>query len=754
MKTQKDSVRPQITALYARVTRPESLEGHSIENQTKRFHELAEQNSWTPTVVFAEPEGADGKLGPEDRPEFSKLLAAIDAGEICRVVMRHQDRVGRGPIGSAVCEELHQLGIEVWDFGGPMRLRSAADRLGNRVEAIVSLFEVERVAERVRESRRGNAHRGIHIGPPPFGYTSQLRLKKKLIGEGLNPEEALREAQKAVSPVPGIEADEKEAEIVREVYRLYIEERLGTRQIANELNDRGMLRRGAHWHPQYVVKLLRDPKLAGWTTYDEEAYAAGKPSSAPVYKQARYPGLHPPIVTEAEYEKAQRLLDYRKAGFDVARATARTYPLTGVLQDMYGHPMKGRSSRKGDSRWVYYTCRVRARHGNNPDCGGCDAPSLPASQAEARTRELLSKMLSSPDTVVKCWEAAVKKLDDEAPERRHALEKLDKQIRGLEKEREVVFSGLRNVELDGEQFRTIADRGQELNQRIKELEVSKEETKKMVVALKSRKLSRANVKQFLHGLSARLSDKPEACRGLLLLLHVHHGLLVTAQDAHNLRIELHLDPISMAVGDNDDVADLPVKIPVVLEGKAGEPRLSNEEWAAQENEKGYPCGCGCGQNIMIRPDMRAKSVGIPQFIQGHSPMPTAVHVQELNAKGYVTSTQAAKALGIGATTLRRAEAKGWITPEYKTWGNRHPMRVYRREDIPKLRESMKEAGFKFPKDRSTMTSTEMAKALGISVSYLYYLERRGKVPSPPRDHAGKRMWAKKDVRKLRRRLSR
>ena len=72
----------------------------------------------------------------------------------------------------------------------------------------------------------------------------------------------------------------------------------------------------------------------------------------------------------------------------------------------------------------------------------------------------------------------------------------------------------------------------------------------------------------------------------------------------------------------------------------------------------------------------------------------------------------------------------------------------------KLRESMKEAGFKFPKDRSTMTSTEMAKALGISVSYLYYLERRGKVPSPPRDHAGKRMWAKKDVRKLRRRLSR
>jgi DNA-binding transcriptional MerR regulator len=58
----------------------------------------------------------------------------------------------------------------------------------------------------------------------------------------------------------------------------------------------------------------------------------------------------------------------------------------------------------------------------------------------------------------------------------------------------------------------------------------------------------------------------------------------------------------------------------------------------------------------------------------------------------------------------------------------------------------------FPSDRSILTTKEMAQAIGISQSYLRYLERKGKVPSPPRDTNGKRMWKKKDVGKVKRKL--
>jgi len=73
-------------------------------------------------------------------------------------------------------------------------------------------------------------------------------------------------------------------------------------------------------------------------------------------------------------------------------------------------------------------------------------------------------------------------------------------------------------------------------------------------------------------------------------------------------------------------------------------------------------------------------------------------VESLNADGYLTVAQAAKELGIGTNTLRRAEDKGWVTPEWRRWGGRQPMRVYRRTDVVRIREKMREAGFRFKDD--------------------------------------------------------
>ena len=129
-------------------------------------------------------------------------------------------------------------------------------------------------------------------------------------------------------------------------------------------------------------------------------------------------------------------------------------------------------------------------------------------------------------------------------------------------------------------------------------------------------------------------------------------------------------------------------------------------------------------------------------------------VKELKAEGYLTVSQAARELGVSENTMRRAEGYGWVTPERRPWGNRQPMRVYRKDDLPGLRNQMVEAGFRFKDDDSILTTREMAVALGISQGYLRHLERKGKVPSPPRDTNGKRMWVRTDIRKLRRRLDR
>ena len=735
------------TALYSRVTREESIrKGLSLPNQRKRFLELASQHGWEPTEIYEEAKGLSGELPPDRRPKLRELLKAAQRGEVDRVVVRHLDRLARGDTLVPILTELHAAGIEVRTFDGVVDGKTAAGRFVVRVQGAAAAFETERGGERVREAKRSRARDGIHVGRAPYGYTSQSRLRGQLVHQGVAADDARVEAQKRIPVSPGLVVDEEEAKVVLDVYDRYVEQRQGTRIITRELNARGIQRRGSPWHVSQVVKLLHDPKVAGWTTFDEEGYQDGRPSSAAVQKQARYPAKHQAIVSQALFEKAERLLGLRRQQLSLTSDSSRTYPLTGVLKCSHGHGMKGKSGGNG-SGYIWYVCRLRARAGTDADSGGCDAPNVKASDGEAAVRNLLSQLLSSTDTIMRAWQVARDRLAVEAPERKRALVQLDAEMAGLEREREAAFAGLRDVELAPEQYAVIADRAKELNERIRQLQEQRSDVEQLVVPIKSRQLSKAQVEGYLGNMAAMLEKRPEALRELLLLMHIHHGLTVTAVDSHNLRLDVHLDPISIA-GNEAGVADLPVKVPIMLEAQAGQPRITNEEWASLENEKGHTCACGCGARIKVRPDMRAASVGIPKVIQGHHRMDMTAFVEALNAEGLVTVSQAAKELGVGETTLRRAEERGWIKPGRRSWGGRQPMRVYRRDDLPGLREKMKSEGFRFEDDDSVMTTKEMAAALGIPESRLRHMERTGKLPRQKRGSGGKRMWQRKDVGRL------
>ncbi len=357
-------------------------------------------------------------------------------------------------------------------------------------------------------------------------------------------------------------------------------------------------------------------------------------------------------------------------------------------------------------------------------------------------------MLQAPDTIVRIWKAALRRLDEEAPERKLAVAKIDKEISRHRKEQDVVFFSMKKEELSTERHDALMDRASELYRRIKELESSKKETLGKLVPLQPRQLTRENVGDFLRGLSKKLGRNPEALRNVLMLLHQRHGLQLTAVDACGLRMELQLKPGDVT-GESENS---PVEIPIAIERQFRKPVLTSEEWAETENEKGHLCGCGCGKKVKVLTQHRAITVGIPKFIQGHHKMSMTEFVAQLNSEGYLTVGQAAKELGVSENTMRRAESKGWISPEWREWGSRKPMRVYRKADLPKLKEQMQEAGFRFKSDKSILTTREMAEAIGISESYLRYLEKKGKIPAPKRDTNGKRMWRKRDVRRLKKKV--
>ncbi len=114
-------------------------------------------------------------------------------------------------------------------------------------------------------------------------------------------------------------------------------------------------------------------------------------------------------------------------------------------------------------------------------------------------------------------------------------------------------------------------------------------------------------------------------------------------------------------------------------------------------------------------------------------------VTAMNAEGLLTVSQAANEVRCSANTLRRAEAKGWISPQRRSWGDRRPMRLYRKADLPDLLEALRGNGFRFA-DEETLTTADVALRLGVTESTVRKWERDGKIPVAQRDTNGRRLY--------------
>lgn len=179
----------------------------------------------------------------------------------------------------------------------------------------------ERQAERVREGMRARALRAEALGMPPFGYrVEQHRLRP----------------------------DPDEAPIVREIFRLAEEERLGVRRIAARLDALGHhTRRGGAWSAASIRALLRNPAYEG--TYRRLGVVI--------------PRSHEPLVASERFRRVQALLDRRRAD---APRVRETYPylFAGLLRcGGCGGAMVGSRRRSGEHLVIYYRCEARVNSG-------------------------------------------------------------------------------------------------------------------------------------------------------------------------------------------------------------------------------------------------------------------------------------------------------------------------------------------------------------------------------------------------------
>jgi site-specific DNA recombinase len=151
-----------------------------------------------------------------------------------------------------------------------------------------------------------------------------------------------------------------QAPLVREIYRLYTTQRLGTQAIARRLNARGSrTRTGGPWSAPTIAGILTNRVYLGELTF----------------RQATVTGAHPPLIDQATFDHAGAIMDARGEDHTRRAANASGYHLSGRIRcPQCGKALIGTAAHGRTKTYRYYTCFSRARYGT----ATCNAPRLHA----------------------------------------------------------------------------------------------------------------------------------------------------------------------------------------------------------------------------------------------------------------------------------------------------------------------------------------------------------------------------------------
>ena len=159
-----------------------------------------------------------------------------------------------------------------------------------------------------------------------------------------------------------IERDEEP--IVRYIYRLYTDERIGSRAIAKRLNDNGhRTAAGGPWSGHQVIRVLSNRVYIGEISF----------------RDITVPNAHEPIIDTDTFDIAQQIIAARGEDHTRRASNASDYLFTGKLRcPECGKSMIGTAAKGRSRTYRYYTCFTRARYGSKE----CSAPRLPADEVD------------------------------------------------------------------------------------------------------------------------------------------------------------------------------------------------------------------------------------------------------------------------------------------------------------------------------------------------------------------------------------
>ena len=290
----------QITALYARLSQEDALDGdsNSIVNQKAVLSKYADDNGFTNPVFFID----DGVSGVTfDRPNFNRMIAEIEAGNVGTVIVKDMSRLGRDYLKVGYYTEIFFVERDVRYIAINDGVDSAkGDNDFTPFRNLFNDFYAKDTSKKVRAIKKAQGMAGEHLTNPPYGYKVDPNDKKKWI------------------------VDEEAAAVVKRIFDLCIAGK-GPMQIAKILTADKVLTVKAYyakrdgktmpdnlyrWDYKSISGILERPEYTGCTvnfkTYSKSHKLKKRLQNTPENYRI-FPNTQSAIIEEKVFERVQEL---------------------------------------------------------------------------------------------------------------------------------------------------------------------------------------------------------------------------------------------------------------------------------------------------------------------------------------------------------------------------------------------------------------------------------------------------------------
>ncbi|MCC8181402.1 MAG: recombinase family protein [Clostridiales bacterium] len=256
------------------------------------------------------------------RPEIQKMLEEVSAGVYTGVLVVVLERLARG-------NGADQAYIsQVFQFSGtkiitPMKVYDPSNEFDEEYfefGLFMSRREYKTINRRLIRGRDSSASEGKYLGSiAPYGY-KRVKLRQE---KGYT-----------------LEIHPEEGPVVRRIFERYLAHD-GTKRIANALNDDGVpTRHGGLWTYATIAQMISNPVYMGkirrgWSrqikSVENGVVKRRIRRSGDRSEYSLYDGLHPALVSEADFMRAQEIRSGKKPSARVKDAYELMNPFAGIL---------------------------------------------------------------------------------------------------------------------------------------------------------------------------------------------------------------------------------------------------------------------------------------------------------------------------------------------------------------------------------------------------------------------------------------